>query len=92
MRPAVRALQGLESPGPEFLPGTLARAVARHAARDELLRARSAVSTDAVVLEPLSGQESHMIVRAASADALVLIPRGEGEAAAGAPVQYLRLP
>jgi hypothetical protein len=32
-----------------------------------------------------------MIVRAAGADALVLLPRGEGELAEGAPVRYLRL-
>ena len=38
---------------------------------------------DGTVLEPLTGQESHMIVRAAGADALVLVPRGEGELAAG---------
>ena len=35
------------------------------------------------MLEPVTGQESHMIVRAAAADALVLVPRGEGELAAG---------
>ena len=33
-----------------------------------------------------------MIVRAAAADALVLVPRGEGELAAGATVRYLRSP
>ena len=32
-----------------------------------------------------------MIVRAAEADALVLVPRGEGELAAGEPVRYLPL-
>jgi molybdopterin biosynthesis enzyme len=37
------------------------------------------------------GQESHMIARAAAADALVLVPRGDGELPAGAPVRYLRL-
>jgi len=42
-------------------------------------------------LDPLSGQDSHMIVRAAAADALVLVPRGDGELAAGAPVRYLSL-
>jgi len=30
-----------------------------------------------------------MIVRAAEADALVLVPAGEGELPAGAPVRYL---
>jgi hypothetical protein len=32
-----------------------------------------------------------MIVRAAGADALVLLPRGDGALAAGAPVRYLRI-
>jgi molybdopterin biosynthesis enzyme len=43
------------------------------------------------VLEPLAGKESHMIVRAATANALVLVPRGEGELPAGADVRYLPL-
>jgi molybdopterin biosynthesis enzyme len=33
-----------------------------------------------------------MIVRAAAANALVLVPRGDGELAAGATVRYLPLP
>ena len=32
-----------------------------------------------------------MIARAAAADALVLVPRGEGELPAGSAVRYLRL-
>jgi molybdopterin biosynthesis enzyme len=32
-----------------------------------------------------------MIARAATADALVLVARGDGEVAAGEPVRYLRL-
>ena len=43
------------------------------------------------MLEPVSGQESHMIVRAAAADALVLVTRGEGELEAGSRVRYLEL-
>jgi molybdopterin biosynthesis enzyme len=43
------------------------------------------------VLEPVRGQDSHMIVRAAGADALVLVPRGEGELGVGAGVRFLRL-
>ena len=39
----------------------------------------------------MSGQESHMIVRAAAADAIVLVPRGDGELEAGAPVRWLPL-
>lgn len=91
VRPAVLALQGAADPGPEYLPGSLARAVRRNAAREQLVRARSQVRDGRLELEPLSGQESHMIARAAAADALVRIPRGEGELAAGTPVRYLRL-
>ena len=43
------------------------------------------------MLEPLTGQESHMIAQAATADALVLVPRGEGELEAGSVVSYLAL-
>ena len=43
------------------------------------------------VLEPLTGQESHMIARAAAADVLVLAPRGDGELEAGSRVRYLLL-
>ena len=91
VKPALLALQGASDPGPPFEPGTLARAIRRDPARTELMRARSAREGDRVVLDPVSGQESHMIVRAAEADALVLVPVGEGELPAGAPVRYLRL-
>lgn len=89
--PAVLALQGARAPGPRFLPGRLERAVRRDPSRDQLVRARSRVDADDVVLEPLAGQESHMIVRAAGADALVLVPRGDGELPAGAPARYLSI-
>jgi molybdopterin molybdotransferase len=93
VRPAVLALQGVADPLPRFEPGTLAAAVRRNPARDELVRARRLASSDGAGVElfPLAGQESHMIARSAAADALVLLPRGEGELEAGAPVRYLRL-
>ena len=91
VRPAVLALQGVSQPGPRFTPGTLTSAVRRNSARDELARARTTLVDGEVTLEPVSGQESHMIVRAAEADALVLIPRGEGELPAGARVRHLQL-
>ena len=89
VRPALLALQGAADPTPTFRPGRLARAVRRNEHRDSLLRARSRVEDGAVVLETLSGQESHMIARAATADALVLVPRGTGELEAASPVMYL---
>ncbi|MDQ5822448.1 MAG: molybdopterin molybdotransferase MoeA, partial [Actinomycetota bacterium] len=81
VRPAVLALQGLADPGPHFHVGRLAASLRRGEDRDELVRARSSVDSDGVRLEPLRGQESHMIARAAAADALVFVPRGEGELA-----------
>jgi len=91
VRPAALALQGAAQPGPVYQEGLLARAVRRNARRDEFLRARVLLSDEGVVLEPVSGQESHMIVRAAGADALVFAARGEGEVAAGERVRYLPL-
>jgi molybdopterin molybdotransferase len=91
VRPALLALQGAADPGPRFAAGTIGATVTRNPGRDDLLRARSTVTEDGICLEPVSGQESHMIVRAAEADALVLVPRGEGELAAGSVVRYLAL-
>jgi molybdopterin molybdotransferase len=91
VRPALLALQGATVPGPVFFEGRLGATVRRNAHRDEFLRARSVASEDGVLLDPVSGQESHMIARAAAADALVLAPRGEGELVAGARVRYLPL-
>jgi molybdopterin molybdotransferase len=89
--PAVRALQGQRHPEPGFGVGTLAAPAARRASRDDFQRAAVERAGDDVVLTPLAGQESHMIARAAAADALVHVPRGDGELAAGSRVRYLPL-
>ena len=91
VRPALQALQGVRDPGPAFAPGELAAAVRRNPERDEFLRARLRADGDRALLEPLTGQESHMIARAAAADALVLAPRGDGELGPGTAVRYLPL-
>jgi molybdopterin molybdotransferase len=91
VEPAVLALQGVRDPLPAFDRGRLASPVRQNPARDELVRARSSSDDAGVVLDPVSGQDSHMIVRAAGADALVHVPRGDGELAAGADVRFLRL-
>jgi molybdopterin molybdotransferase len=91
VRPALLALQGAATPGPTFREGRLAAVVRRNEQRDEFLRARTRASVDGVLLEPVRGQESHMIVRAAGADALVLAPRGQGELREGELVRYLPL-
>ena len=88
--PALLALQGAHDPGPAFQPGVSGSAIRPNPDRDEFLRARRRLE-EAVVLDPVTGQESHMIVRAAAADALVHVPRGAGELPAGSPVRYLSL-
>ena len=72
--------------------GRAARPLRRDVERDQFLRARRALDDDGVLLDPITGQESHMIVRASAADTLVHVERGEGEIGAGEPVRYLRLP
>jgi molybdopterin molybdotransferase len=91
VKPALRALQGLAAPLPRYEAGHLSSGLRRNPERDEFVRARSHVEDDVVVLDPIVGQESHMIVRSSAADALVHVPRGNGELAAGSPVRWLRL-
>ena len=87
--PALRALQGASDPAPRFERGTLGSAARRNPHRDDYQRARLELDGDRTLLLPIEGQESHMIVRAAAADALVHVPRGEGQLAAGSDVRYL---
>jgi len=91
IKPALRALQGQADPLPRLEPGRLTVALRRNEERDEFVRASSRVDGESLLLEPIVGQESHMIVRSAAADALVHIPRGNGELAAGSTVHWLRL-
>jgi molybdopterin molybdotransferase len=91
VRPAVNALLGLPDPLPVYREGILASAVARNPHRDELLRSVAYSDNGHSRLDPLPGQESHMIVRAGRANALVLVEAGEGELGAGEPVRWLPL-
>jgi molybdopterin molybdotransferase len=91
VRPAVLALQGVADPLPRFEPGRLARNLRPNPVRTELVRARSRVINGEVELDVVTGQESHMIARAAGADALVLVPPGDRELEARSAVSFLRL-
>src|SRR5690606_14711445 len=64
VRPALLALQGVREPRPAFRPARLGRAARRIPLRDSLLRGRTRVEGDELVVDPLSGQESHMIAQA----------------------------
>ena len=66
VRPALLALQGAARPGAAYETARLAAPLRRNAARDELARARSRRDAEGTLLEPLTGQESHMIARAAA--------------------------
>jgi molybdopterin molybdotransferase len=91
VKPALRALQAVAEPLPRFETGSLALGLRRNEERDEFVRARVRTDANEVVLEPIVGQESHMIVRSSAADALVHVPRGNGELAAGSAARWLRL-
>jgi len=91
VRPAVLVLQGASDPGPRYETGTLAAPVRRNAERDEFLRGNREITDVLPRVTALTGQESHMIARAASADVLLHVPRGEGELPAGSTVRFLVL-
>jgi molybdopterin molybdotransferase len=91
VRPGLLALQGARDPRPRFEGGRLAVPLRGDPRRDSLVRATSELTPAGVVLTPLTGQDSHMIVRAARADALVYVASGAAELPAGAAVRYLRL-
>lgn len=89
--PAVEALQGVTDPGPRFEWGRFATDVRRDPRRDSLVRAVATATPDGTMLAPVTGQDSHMIVRASGANALALVRRGEGACEAGSAVEFLRL-
>ena len=89
VRPAVNALLGVPDPLPSYRQGILATAVRRNAHREEYVRAKTRRDGDTVIVEPLPGQESHMIARAGRADALVALEAGEAEVPVGAEVRYI---
>ncbi len=91
VRPALLALQGARDPGPAYRGGALTEEVRCSPHREDFVRARVDRSGDGDRLTPLAKQESHMIARAAAADALVRIPRGDAPLPSGTPVRYLEL-
>jgi molybdopterin molybdotransferase len=81
-RPALNALQGADATVPRT-PATLAIDVPRHPDRDELIRVRRRPDGS---VEPTGPQGSHVLSSLIGADALAIIPRGEGTVAAGSDV------
>ena len=91
VRAALLAQQGAADPLPRYAHGVTSSTLRRNRQRDEFVRARRMDDGEAIRLEPISGQESHMIARAAMADALVHVPRGVGEILSGSLARFLAL-
>lgn len=93
VQPALLALQGASEPGPRRWKARLATALAKRHARAEFLRARLDWRGDgACWVEPLPKQGSGMLRSLVGADALVALPEGNCEFAAGDVVEILPLP
>jgi molybdopterin molybdotransferase len=90
--PAIAALQGARFDN--HSPGTAALGVAvrRKALREQALRVRLEQDAGRTVALPNGPQGSHILTSLLGADALALIPAGEGELPAGTEVELERLP
>ncbi len=84
--PALAALQGAPIPEPPRPTAVLAVEVPRNPRRDQMIRVRLAEEGDAVRAYPNGAQGSHILTSLLGADALALIPAGEGALPAGATV------
>jgi molybdopterin molybdotransferase len=91
VRPALLALTGHRDPAPPFRPGVLATPIAQRPERDDFVRARVTWGEDGALVEPIVGQESHMIAHTTAATGLAWIPRGPGSLPAGSRVRFLPL-
>jgi molybdopterin molybdotransferase len=84
--PALAALQGATSPLPPQPAAVLAEDVARNPRRDQMVRVRLVNDDGAVRAYPNGAQGSHILTSLLGADALALIPAGEGTQAGGTEV------
>ncbi len=86
VRPALRAMQGAD-PGARRLNARLAAPVAMTRGRTHLARCRLAPGPHGLVAEPTGAQGSHVLTSMLGAEALAIIPAGEGDLPAGAAVE-----
>jgi molybdopterin molybdotransferase len=87
VRPALAALQGAPH-DPDRFVARLTEPIPRHPDRDECVRVTMA---DGVVT-PTGPQGSHQLRSMLGAAGLAIVPAGDGELAAGTPVEVERLP
>ena len=81
-RPALRALQGAD-PRPRTATALLERPLRRNPRRDQAIRCRLSAHDDGWHAVPTGPQGSHVMTSMLGADALAIVPSGEGELGAG---------
>jgi molybdopterin molybdotransferase len=91
VRPALIALQNATEPAQLDTEAVLATAIRRNRSREQAVRVRLERLDGTTVALPTGPQASHIVSSLLGADALALIPPGEGEAPAGTRVQLLPL-
>jgi molybdopterin molybdotransferase len=84
--PALAALQGARFPEPPRPDAVLAVDVPRNPRREQMIRVRLSDEGDVVRAHPNGAQGSHILTSLLGADALALIPLGEGEVSEGTTV------
>ncbi len=84
--PALAALQGALAPGPPRATAVLGVDVMGNPRRDQMIRVRLADEGGVTRAYPNGAQGSHILTSLLGADALALIPSGEGGLPAGATV------
>ena len=82
--PALAALQRGPAPEPPLATALLGVDVARNPRRDQMIRVRLAEEDGATRAYPNGAQGSHILTSLLGADALALIPSGDGDVPAGA--------
>jgi molybdopterin molybdotransferase len=92
VRPALAALQGATAKSRHSAKAKLGTAVRRNPAREQAIRVRLEDRDGRLVAQPNGPQGSHIVSSLVGADALALIPRGEGELAPGTQVELEELP
>jgi molybdopterin molybdotransferase len=90
--PALSALLGARPRAWQPKTAALEVPVPRSPMREQALRVRIQSGPEGLTVTPNGAQGSHIVTSLVGADALALIPIGEGELPAGSPVQLISLP
>jgi molybdopterin molybdotransferase len=91
-RPALLAMQGAAPAEPRPARAALGAAVRLNRSREQALRVRLEERDSGWVVLPNGPQGSHMVTSLLGADALAMIPAGDGELAAGTIVALREIP